>query len=617
MTTIRYTDDAPAATEDAKPQIAFHRFAFAVLAFLLIPPVAFAGFVLIVDPYFVFGSPSWPGVNTVRPYYELQVVMAKPYQVSRLRPAAVSLGSSRVEVGLDPRHPGWTKGPVFNFALPSSNSYAVMLAFLHAQKHGAPLQQAVAGLDFFAFNINFPQASTFWEQRFDEAASREFARYLDDELAGRIKRKPAPAATRDWDETLYLAVNQDVRAAVLRHDFKSGREHFELAGRAEHRRGATVPADWEEESYLELHPDVATAISAGQFISGYHHWLAAGRAEGRPDGTRPADWNEAQYLAANPFVRARVALGQHRNAYLYHAEVGRKRHAGGAPPVGTIERLLLPYPALRQALYRGEEILGLVFSVTTARDALSTLRRQGEPAVFDSQGMRIWRGQDVLLNSLGGTGKLMRTRLLNGPRNPTLVAPKLQYCFTNAETGMTTFDPFRFMIRRAYAEGTDLRMFITPLHAAVHLALNALGLEERYAFWLKELVRINEEEAAKAKRPPFPLWDFSTANSITTEPIPEADDRRPMHWYWEVSHYRRATGDLILDRVLGDGAAVPARTLPADFGVRLTAANIDARLAQAKAGLETWMMQSDLALQVAREAAKPSRYSRQAEATCW
>ena len=92
----------------------------------------------------------------MRPYYEPHVLAAKPYQVRRQRPSAVALGSSRVEVGIDPRHRGWTDTNVFNFALPSSNSYAVMLAFLHAQKVGAPLKQAVVGLDFFAYNINFP-----------------------------------------------------------------------------------------------------------------------------------------------------------------------------------------------------------------------------------------------------------------------------------------------------------------------------------------------------------------------------------------------------------------------------------------------------------------------------
>ena len=42
---------------------------------------------------------------------------------------------------------------------------------------------------------------------------------------------------------------------------------------------------------------------------------------------------------------------------------------------------------------------------------------------------------------------------------------------------MTLFDPFRFMLRRAYAEGTDLRLFMTPLHAAVRKFVGAIGLE--------------------------------------------------------------------------------------------------------------------------------------------
>jgi hypothetical protein len=43
----------------------------------------------------------------VRPYYEgAHVDSVKPCQVWRLRPEAIALGSSRVEVGIDPRHSG-------------------------------------------------------------------------------------------------------------------------------------------------------------------------------------------------------------------------------------------------------------------------------------------------------------------------------------------------------------------------------------------------------------------------------------------------------------------------------------------------------------------------------
>lgn len=594
----------------------YRQFVAAIFAFLLIPPAALAGFVLAVDPYFVWGSPSWPGINVVRPAYEAQVVMAKPYQVARLRPNAVALGSSRVEVGIDPRHKGWARGTVFNFALPSSNSYAVMLAFLHAQKHGAPLKQAVVGLDFFAYNINFPLASTLSEQRFHESAAREFAQYLDGALRDRVKSAEASDNTADWNEALYLAVNADVKAALIRKDFKSGREHFELAGRAERRKGAAVPADWDEAGYLQVNPDVASAVTEGRFVSGYHHWLAAGQAEGRLGGFEPVDWDEARYLAANPFVRIRIARGEYRNGYLHYAATGRKQGLVGAkPPTDMLYRLLLRYPSLSQELYSAKERFNLIFSTTTLRDAISTLGRQSEPIDFDSEGMRVWHGQQVVVDRLGGTGTIMRARLQSGPWNPVLVPTKRQYCFTNTETGMTTFDPFRFMIRKAYAEGTDLRLFITPLHAAVRTTINALGLGERYAYWLTELTRINEEEASKAGRQPFPLWDFSTINSITTEPIPETGDRSPMRWFWEVSHYRKKTGDLILDRVLDLRDPSPAG--PADFGMRLTTANIDAQLASDAIGLAKWTAQSDFASRIAREAGKPGKFNRQAEATCW
>ena len=95
----------------------------------------------------------------------------------------------------------------------------------------------------------------------------------------------------------------------------------------------------------------------------------------------------------------------------------------------------------------------------------------------------------------------------------------------------------------------------------------ALGLGERYEFWLRELVRINEEEAARAGRPPLPLWDFSDPNTITRRTgSSRPATLTPMRWFWEHSHYRKITGDLVLDRVFGTTRA-GARRCRADFGV--------------------------------------------------
>jgi hypothetical protein len=621
--TLQLSIDPGTVRKDRRVSV-FRRYVLASAVFALLPPVVLAAVVIGVDPYYTFGSPKWRGINAVRPYYEARVLVAKPYQVWRLRPSAVALGSSRVEVAIDPRHPGWTKGVVFNFALPSSNSYEVTLAFLHAQQLGAPLKQAVAGLDFFAYNINFPLAADLSEHRFAGGIGGGLVDFLDGIIAER-RRHSGAAALRahtarpesGWDEALYLAVNADVAAAVAGKAFTSGRQHYELAGRTERREGGTVPGAWDERGYLQVHRDVAAAVSQGRFLSGYHHFLAAGRQEERLGGFQPPDWDEASYLAANPDVRIRVALGDYRTGYLHFAALGRKQgRLGGFPPSNAVERMRLRWPSLSRLRYRLEDLFVLVFSMSAAHDAVSTMMRQSEPASFDDAGVRVWHGQETYVQQLGGTGSLMRKRLISGPWSPTLVAPTLIYCFDNPETGLSTFDPFRFMVRRAYAAGTDLRLYTTPLHESVRAVIAGLGLAERYEFWLKELVRINEEEAARAGRPPFPLWDFSDSNSITREPIPPSGDVTPMHWYWELSHYRKETGDLILDRIFGTEGRL--QRAPADFGVRLTGANVDAHEVHSKRGLAEWASaNAGLASQIADATRSPNPGSHQGEAACW
>jgi hypothetical protein len=974
-----------ASDRDGPPLSGFRRFTLALAGFVVLPPIFLAAFVLVVDPYYVFGSPSLPGINTVRPYYELHVLAAKPYQVQRIKPAAVSLGSSRVEVGLDPRHPGWANRNVFNFGLPSATSYEVMLAFLHARTVGQPLKQAVVGLDFFGFNIFFPRNQEQQEARFADNGSQAFADFLATEVASRphgisaadpvtaqttgeaawnellylrlhpgvaaavrrgtfisgyqhyvlagraegresgmvpsnwnetlylnlhpdvasevqrgkflsgyhhylvagrakgytfagqlegrennLSRSTATAADRRasapaprlhplvspvaeppdveaWNEAIYLAIHPDVAAAVARQEFKSGHEHYLLAGRAEGRESGMapsnwndalylklnpdvaaevqrgtfqsayhhflangqvegresglVPSNWNEAQYLKIYPDVAAEVRRGTFLSGYHHYLAAGRAEGRADGTPPNDWNEAQYLrmypdvaaevqrgtflsgyhhyltagrregrndgtpppdwnealylrlypdvaaemkrgtfvsgyhhylvagraegrnngktpsdwneqlylrvnpdvqrevtrgtflsgyhhylvngrserreggtvprdwdevaylqinpdvqyhitqgyflsgyhhylvagraekrstggapagwneaeylAANPAARARIALGDYRNGYVHYAAVGRNQGLlGGLPPGDVMERLRLRWPALNKAMFQFGERFRLIFSTTAVHDSIATVFRQSDPPSFDDRGMRVWAGEDEIAAAAGGAGQLFRKHLAGWRWYLWLMPPRFMYCFTNTETGMTAFDPYRFMLRQAYIEGIDLRLYVTPLNAAVRKLMQALGLGERYKFWISELTRINEEEAARAGHEPLTLWDFSDVNAITGEVIPAPADPTAMRWFRDYSHYRRVAGDLILDRVLDHTEA--ERNVPADFGVRLTAENVDAHLARGDGKLADWTSaNAELASQIVAAAQSPKAETRQAQAACW
>jgi len=556
----------------------YRQFAAVIAGMTIVPSILAAIFVLLIDPYYVVGAPDLAGVNVVRPTYEGQVLAAKPYQVRRIKPQAVVLGSSRAEVGIDAGHPGWLGQRVFNFALPASTSYEIMLAFLHAQSV-APLRQAVVGLDFFGFNAFFVRSRQLYEARFATAQLRAFADLLDDERARR--RQTAPAAEP-----------------------------------ADSVQG-TWPRDWDEASYLQNYPDVASTIQIGKFASGYQHYLAHGVWQGRAAGPAPASWNEADYLAANPSARVRIAMGDFTSGFFHYAAVGHEQGlVGGAPPIDALGHLRVWAPGFNAAVFTMMDAVHLSFSTASIRDSMFTTRHQAQPPTFDDRGMRVWQGQDAELQRLGGSARIIRGVLTGFQWYLWLMPPRFMYCFTNPATGASMFDPYRFMLRRAYAEGTDLRLYTTPLHAGVRDLMNKLGLAERYEFWLAELVRINEDEAARAGKPALPLWDFSDANSITTEPIPAADDARPMHWFWEISHYRKATGDLILDRVLGGGD--PARPLPSDFGVRLTGATIEAHVAHSRRTHEGWQArEGDLAAQITRAVSGPMVENRQAHATCW
>jgi hypothetical protein len=69
------------------------------------------------------------------------------------------------------------------------------------------------------------------------------------------------------------------------------------------------------------------------------------------------------------------------------------------------------------------------------------------------------------------------------------------------------------------------------------------------------------------------LWDFSGYSSITTERLPPIGSRDEMRFYWDSSHFKSVVGDLVLDRIfLTERTGQP---VPADFGLRLTAANVE------------------------------------------
>ena len=211
---------------------------------------------------------------------------------------------------------------------------------------------------------------------------------------------------------------------------------------------------------------------------------------------------------------------------------------------------------------------------TALSASLRTLAAQSEAAripVFDAGGQL--QPRDYRATIWGGRGHAAAFRASERHFIAEAWFPAPRYAFAFGDGGESTFEHYRRLLRLAYADGADLRVLISPGHARQWELLEVVGLWPAWEHWKRELVRLNEAEAARAGVQPFPIWDFSGYNSITTEPVPRMRDVR-MRWHWESSHYQSETGDLILHRVFGTPASVPA-----DFGTRLSGATVEAVLA--------------------------------------
>jgi hypothetical protein len=107
-----------------------------------------------------------------------------------------------------------------------------------------------------------------------------------------------------------------------------------------------------------------------------------------------------------------------------------------------------------------------------------------------------------------------------------------------------------------------------------------------FGAWLQQVAAIVAEESAASGRE-MPLWDFYGYNAITTEPFPDkSQPQSTLRNYWEISHYRRHIGDLVLSRVMGGNDAPP------DFGFRVTAATVGQDLQRITAERARWKEQS-------------------------
>ncbi|MDD2722129.1 MAG: hypothetical protein PHH47_12565 [Gallionella sp.] len=243
---------------------------------------------------------------------------------------------------------------------------------------------------------------------------------------------------------------------------------------------------------------------------------------------------------------------------------------------------LFPYPSdFDAANFAASRPLQLAFSVSTSMDGWKYRKRKaGEPGdCCYSNGVRY----PNLVNTFTGH---YRSHFQSSERMYLLEkyrpSPTCDYAFSGRKQA-STLEDLRAMIALAHRQNIALKLFISPSHARQWQVIEAAGLTGKWEAWKRELVKINSEEAAHVSRSPFPLWDFSGYDAVSSEAVPQdGDQQTSMRWYSDSSHYTPALGRVIQDKLFGLPVSEPA--IPEDFGVELTPATLEAKLAAIRAG---------------------------------
>lgn len=159
MDQIQYLDEDAiylSGITAATDELSFFRYTLLAGAVVTACSLLVVLFVALVDPYQLFRLVDLEGFNRIKPLPEQYREQIKLAQAKALRPNALLLGNSRIEVGLDPasaqlRSHGYT---AYNLALSGTTLTVAERMFAQARNGTAPPKMAVIGVEFLDFLVS-------------------------------------------------------------------------------------------------------------------------------------------------------------------------------------------------------------------------------------------------------------------------------------------------------------------------------------------------------------------------------------------------------------------------------------------------------------------------------
>ena len=255
-------------------------------------------------------------------------------------------------------------------------------------------------------------------------------------------------------------------------------------------------------------------------------------------------------------------------------------------PAEADSRRVKDYGSVPWLIFRLRDLVNTLLTYDALISSLVTIAWQNEGcrSLIGLDGMVSSRDKECAVTQLGHRRlfQLIEWKFLNVWRIYS------NFELRDEKSGRSTLEVVTNMVADARRWGIDLRFIISPVHARQLEVLRRAGVWLQFEDWKRELVAILAADAARhPDGQDFPLWDFSGYNSITRATVPAADQTEARLWsYWEGSHFTKAVGDMVLDRVLVHESR--ERSIPQDFGVRLGSANIDVHLRNIRAAGEQY-----------------------------
>ncbi|MDN2709562.1 hypothetical protein O0880_09040 [Janthinobacterium sp. SUN118] len=131
----------------------FKSYLVALALLLWTGAIAVCAFVVIVDPYGLYGVVRRDSFNAVKPGLTRYQSQIKHEHALRLRPQFIILGNSRAEIGFDPRAGAFSGqgGAGYNLAIPGTGLATSARQFAQLVQAGVKPRTVIVGMEFIDF----------------------------------------------------------------------------------------------------------------------------------------------------------------------------------------------------------------------------------------------------------------------------------------------------------------------------------------------------------------------------------------------------------------------------------------------------------------------------------